>query len=167
MQKQTFAKSREPLDFIKHNKTICAKHIVRSSSHYQHSLFDTPLNQKQNVSILNSINSTKSIRKTICAKLKTFTKPYYLHYSSSEIVKNALRFVYSSLPSGRNHWCPLNSRYWQYISLPASFWGQLRGVPEPVIYIRMWIFRRTDSFTNLGTQKGTSNQKCAGICGKL
>ena len=74
---------------------------------------------------------------------------------------------YSSLPFGRNHWCPLNSRYWQYISLPASFWGQLRGVPEPVIYIRIWIFRRTDSFTNLGTQRGTSNQKCAGICGKL
>ena len=148
-------------------KTICAKHIVRSSSHYKHSLFDTPLNQNQNFSILNSIHATKSIEKTICAKLKTFTKPHYLHYSSSEIVKNALRFVYSSLPSGRNHWCPFNSRYWQYISLPASFWGQLRGVPEPVIYIRIWIFRRTDSFTTLGTQRGTSNQKCAGICGKL
>ena len=67
--------------------------MLRSSQHYQHSLFDTPLNQNQSFSILNSIHATKSIRQTICAKLKTFTKPYYLHYSSSEIIKNALRFV--------------------------------------------------------------------------
>ena len=64
-------------------------------------------------------------------------------------------FFFCSLPSRRNHWCPFNSHYWQYISLPASFWGQLRGIPEPVIYNRIRIFRRTDSFTNLGTQRGT------------
>ena len=167
IQKQTFAKSREPRDFIKHKiKTICAKHILRSSSHYKHSLFNTPLNQNQNFSMHTSIHATESIGNTICAKLQTFTKPHYWQYSSSEIVKNASCFL-SSLSPRRNHWCPSNSRYWQYISLPASFWGQLRGVPEPGIYIRIWIFRRTDSFTNLGTQRGTSNQKCAGICRKL
>ena len=36
-----------------------------------------------------SIHATKSIEKTICAKLRTFTKHHYLQYSSSEIVENA------------------------------------------------------------------------------
>ena len=70
-------------------KTICAKHILRSSSHYKHSLFHTPLNQNQIFSISNSIHATKSIGKTICAKLLTFTKHHYLQYSSSKIVQHA------------------------------------------------------------------------------
>ena len=70
---------------------------MRSSSHYKHSLFDTPLNQNQNFSILNSIHATKSIEKTICAKLRTFTKHHYLQYSSSEIVKTLPGFFF--LPS--------------------------------------------------------------------
>ena len=70
-------------------KTICAKHILRSSSHYKHSRFNTPLNRNEHFSILNSIHATKSIGKTICAKLQTFTKPHHVQYSSSEIVENA------------------------------------------------------------------------------
>ena len=62
---------------------------MRSSSNYKHSLFNTPLNQNQSFSILNSMHTTKNIKKTICAKLRTFTKHHYLQYSCSKIVENA------------------------------------------------------------------------------
>ena len=148
-------------------KTICAKHIVRSSSHYKHSLFDTPLNQITTVQSLTPFTQLKVLRKPYAQSFGPSRNIIIYHTHLQKVFKTLRGFFSSSLSSRRNHWCPSNSSYWQYISLPASFWGQLRGVPEPVIYIRIWIFRRTDSFTNLGTQRGTSNQKCAGICGKL
>ena len=92
-------------------KTICVKHILPSSSGYKHSLFNTPLSQNQNFSMHTSIHATKNIEKTICAKLRTFTKHHYLQYSSSEIVENASWIFFSSLSSRRNHCWPSNSRY--------------------------------------------------------
>ena len=130
--KQTFAKSREPREFIKYNETNMREAYFCDLARITNTHFWIPLSIK--IKLFNAYLYSHNWKywKTICTKLQTFTKLQYLQYSSSEILENASFFsFFSSLPPRRNHWRPSNSLYWQYVSLPASFWGQLRGVPEP------------------------------------